>query len=56
MKKIIPIPKFEDENAEAEYWHNLDLSEYLEPSDFKPISFSNLKPTAHSQDLHKKSP
>ena len=45
MKKQLKIPKFKNEDEEAEFWANLDLSEYLEPSDFERVSFPNLKPT-----------
>lgn len=45
MKKKLKLPKFKNENEEREFWSNLDLSEYYEPSDMVPISFPNLKPT-----------
>lgn len=45
MKKKLNIPEFKNEDDEAEFWDNIDLSEYLEPSDLKKISFPNLKPT-----------
>lgn len=48
MKKHLNVPKFKNEDEEAEFWAKLDLSEYLEPSDFKKISFPNLKPTSRS--------
>lgn len=48
MKKQLKIPKFKDEDQEAEFWVNIDLSEYLEPSDFERVSFPNLKPTSRS--------
>ncbi len=48
MKKQLKIPKFKNEDEEREFWWNLDLSEYFEPSDFKRISFPNLKPTTRS--------
>lgn len=48
MKKQLKIPKFKNEDREAEFWANLDLSEYLEPSDFERVSFPNLKPTSRS--------
>jgi len=48
MKKELRIPKFKNEDEEAEFWANLDLSEYLEPSDFERVSFPNLKPTTRS--------
>lgn len=48
MKKPLKIPKFKNEDEEAEFWVKLDLSEYLEPSDFERVSFPNLKPTSRS--------
>jgi len=46
MKKELKVPKFKNENEEFEFWSNIDLSEYYEPSDMVPISFPNLKPTS----------
>ena len=38
------VPKFKNEAEEAEFWSNLDLSEYFEPADFKRgVVFPNLK-------------
>ena len=51
MKKPLDIPQFKDEDEEAEFWANLDLSEYLEPSDFRRVSFPNLKPTSRSVSI-----
>ncbi len=48
MKKQLKIPKFKNEDEEREFWWKLDLSEYLEPSDFERVSFPNLKPTSRS--------
>lgn len=48
MKKALKIPKFKNEDEEREFWWNLDLSEYFEPSDFERVSFPNLKPTTRS--------
>ena len=45
MKKQIKIPKFRNEDQEREFWSKIDLSEYLEASDFERVSFPNLKPT-----------
>lgn len=45
MKKPLKLPKFMNEDAEREFWYNLDLSEYYEPSDLERVSFPNLKPT-----------
>ncbi|OHA66656.1 MAG: hypothetical protein A3C82_02165 [Candidatus Wildermuthbacteria bacterium RIFCSPHIGHO2_02_FULL_47_12] len=46
MKKLLKIPKFKNENEEARFWVKVDLSKYLEPSDFERVSFPNLKPTS----------
>jgi predicted DNA binding CopG/RHH family protein len=51
MKKKIKIPKFKNEDAERNFWLKLDLSEYFEPSDFKKVSFPNLKPTSRPISL-----
>lgn len=46
MKKPLKVPKFKNEAEEAEFWEKLDLSKYLEPSDFKRgVKFSGLKRT-----------
>lgn len=45
MKKKLNIPKFKNEKEESKFWEKLDLSNYFESSDFKSVSFPNLKPT-----------
>jgi len=46
MKKKLVVPKFKNEAEESEFWANLDLSEYFEPSDFKRgVVFPSLKRT-----------
>ena len=45
MKKKPKLPKFKNEDEEREFWWNLDLPEYYEPSDLESVSFPNLKPT-----------
>lgn len=47
MKNLPKRPKFKNEDEERKYWSKLDLSEHFEPSDFKRVSFPNLKPTSH---------
>ena len=42
------MPKFKNEDEEFEFWVNLDLTEYYEPEDFKPVVFPNLKQTTKS--------
>lgn len=51
MKKAIKIPKFKNKDQEREFWSKVDLSEYFEASDFKPVSFGDLKPTSRSISL-----
>ena len=48
MKKPLKIPKFKNEDREAEFWDKIDLSQYLRSSDFERVSFPNLKPTTRS--------
>ena len=48
MKKPLKLPNFKNEDEEREFWWNIDLSEYLEPSDLQRVSFPNLKPTSRS--------
>ena len=48
MKKKLILPSFKNEDEEREFWANIDLSEYFEPSDFEKVSFPNLKPTTRS--------
>lgn len=46
MKNRLIVPKFKNEAEEADFWSNLDLSKYFEPSDFKRgVVFPNLKRT-----------
>lgn len=46
MRKKLMVPKFKNEADEADFWANLDLVEYFEPSDFKRgMRFPNLKLT-----------
>ncbi len=45
MKKFLKWPNFKNENKVAEWLEKTDFSEYLEQSDFKKVSFPNLKPS-----------
>ncbi len=45
MKKSLESPNFKNEDKVAKWLEKTDFSEYLEPSDFKKISFPNLKPS-----------
>ena len=51
MKKPLKLPKFKNEDEERDFWAKIDLSEYLEPEDFKSVSFPNLKPTTRSVSI-----
>ena len=51
MKKRLKLPKFKTENRERAFWSKIDLSEYFDPKDFKPVSFPNLKPSSTSISL-----
>ena len=51
MKKKLEVPKFNNDDDEFEFWSGLDLSEFFEPGDFKPVSFPNLKPTTRPISL-----
>ena len=42
MKKQLKVPKFKNEDQERKFWSKIDLSDYMEPKDFKPVSFPNL--------------
>ena len=48
MKKKLELPKFNSEDAERDFWAKHDLTDYLEPKDFKKVNFPNLKPTSRS--------
>ena len=47
MKKKLVLPKFKNEDEERDFWADINLADYFEPSDFQPVSFPNLKPTSH---------
>jgi predicted DNA binding CopG/RHH family protein len=46
MKKPLNLPQFSNEDEEREFWANINLADYYEPSDARPIHFPNLKPTS----------
>ena len=51
MKKQLKFRKFKNEDQERQFWSQVDLSDYFERKDFKPVSFPNLKPTSTSISL-----
>ena len=48
MKTIKTIPTFKNENEEREFWENNDITEYVDLSNAKRVSFPNLKKTTKS--------
>jgi len=42
MKKKLVLPKFKDEDEEREFWDNIDITEYADPSDFKRFVLADL--------------
>ncbi len=51
-RKILkPIPKFESEDEEWEFWATHDLTEHVDWSRARPITFSRLKPSTQTISL-----
>lgn len=48
MKKSLQVPKFKNEDEERGFWANVDLADYFEAADFRPVSFPNLKPSSRA--------
>lgn len=48
MKKPLNLPEFKSEDEERDFWENINLTDYFEANDFKPVSFPNLKPTSRA--------
>ncbi|MEA3338263.1 MAG: BrnA antitoxin family protein [Chloroflexota bacterium] len=44
MKKTLEVPEFKNEDDEREFWAQINLADYYEPEDAKPVVFPNLKP------------
>lgn len=44
-KKLKPIPKFNSEKEEREFWQRVDSTEYVDYSTARHVSFPNLKLT-----------
>lgn len=45
MKKLKSIPKFKNEDEEAEFWGTHDSTEYFDWTKAKRVTFPNLKPS-----------
>ena len=48
MKKRSGVPKFKNEDEEREFWAHIDLADYFEAKDLRPVSFPNLKPSSRA--------
>jgi len=48
---MIKLPKFKNEDDERQFWAKINLADYFEPSDFKKVSFPNLKPTSRAVSI-----
>lgn len=46
MKKKLKLPRFKSEDEERNFWAKINLTDYIEASDFEPVAFPNLKPTS----------
>lgn len=45
-KKLKQIPKFRNEDEEAEFWNTHDSTQYLDWSKARRVRFPNLKPSS----------
>ena len=50
-EKKLNVPKFYNEEEEATFWANLDISEYFESEAFTSVEFPNLKPTTKAVSI-----
>jgi len=50
-KNMRPIPKFESEDQEREFWATHDSAEYVDWSRARPVTFSRLKPSTQTISL-----
>jgi len=46
-----PIPKFESEDQERDFWADHDSSDYVDWSQGRRVNFSNLKPSTRTISL-----
>ena len=51
MKTLKPIPKFNNEDEEYEFWQEADTTEYLDWSKAKVVKFPNLKKSTKTISL-----
>lgn len=50
-KNLKPIPRFESEDEEREFWATHDSTDYVDWSRAKPTTFPRLKPTTQTISL-----
>jgi predicted DNA binding CopG/RHH family protein len=50
-KSLKPIPKFESEDEEREFWATHDSTDYIDWSRARPATFSRLKPSTKTISL-----
>ena len=50
-KKLKPIPKFKNEDAERRFWETHDSTDYVDWSKARLVRFPNLKPSTKSISL-----
>jgi hypothetical protein len=55
MKKLLKLPKFENEDEERDFWAKADLTDYFKMSDFQRVSFPNLKRSPRQRTVRGKS-
>jgi predicted DNA binding CopG/RHH family protein len=46
MKKFKSLPKFNNELEEADFWDSHDVTDYVDMSKAKMLTFPNLKPSS----------
>src|SRR3954452_7114356 len=51
MKRLKKIPKFEDEDAEREFWAKADSTEYIDWSKAQRLVLPNFRPTLRTISL-----
>jgi predicted DNA binding CopG/RHH family protein len=50
-KSLQPIPRFESEDEEREFWATHDSTDYIDWNRAKPVTFSRLKPSTRTISL-----
>jgi predicted DNA binding CopG/RHH family protein len=50
-KGLKPVPVFQSESEERDFWNRADSTEYLDWSDARRVGFPNLKPSTRTISL-----